>query len=116
MVLGLYYISRDRVNAQCEGHVFADTKEVMRALGNKQVHIHARVKVRVHEVVKDLEGNVEERTFIADTTPGRCKLWLYRAGGSGLRHGQPEHDQEGHLQAVEHLLPDSWHQRDLYLR
>merc|ERR1712137_315975 len=40
VVLGLYYISRDRVNAQGEGHVFADTKEVMRALGNKQVHIH----------------------------------------------------------------------------
>ena len=75
VVLGLYYISRDRVNAQGEGMVFADTKEVSRALGNKQVHLHARVKVRVHEVAKDQEGNVSERTFVADTTPGRCKLW-----------------------------------------
>ena len=82
--MGLYYISRDRVNAQGEGQVFADTKEVMRALGNKQVHIHARVKVRVHEVVKDLEGNVEERTFIADTTPGRCKLWDIVPAGLGF--------------------------------
>ncbi len=84
MVLGLYYISRDRVNAQGEGQVFADTKEVMRALGNKQVHLHARVKVRVHEVVKDLEGGVEERTFIADTTPGRCKLWDIVPAGLGF--------------------------------
>ena len=75
VVLGLYYISRERVNAPGEGMVFADTKEVSRALGNKQVHLHARVKVRVHEVVRDQEGNEYQRTFIADTTAGRCKLW-----------------------------------------
>ena len=75
VVLGLYYISRERVNAPGEGMVFADTKEVSRALGNKQVHLHARIKVRVHEVVRDQEGNEYERTFIADTTAGRCKLW-----------------------------------------
>src|SRR5690606_41114935 len=71
----LYYISRERVNAPGEGMVFADTKEVSRALGNKQVHLHARIKVRVHEVVPDQEGNEYERTFIADTSAGRCKLW-----------------------------------------
>src|SRR5690606_16397173 len=38
VVLGLYYISRERVNAPGEGMVFTDTKEVARALGNKQVH------------------------------------------------------------------------------
>ena len=75
VVLGLYYISRERVNAQGEGMVFANTAEVSRALGNKQVHIHARIKVRVHEVVCDQENNRYERTFIADTTAGRCKLW-----------------------------------------
>ena len=75
VVLGLYYISRDRVNAKGEGLVFSDTREVMRALASKEVHLHARVKVRVHEVVKDPYGDITERTFIADTTPGRCKLW-----------------------------------------
>ena len=75
VVLGLYYISRERVNALGEGMVFANTAEVSRALGNKQVHIHARIKVRVHEVVRDQEGNQYERTFVADTTAGRCKLW-----------------------------------------
>jgi DNA-directed RNA polymerase subunit beta' len=75
VVLGLYYISRERVNAQGEGMIFANTAEVGRALGNKQVHIHARIKVRVSEVVRDQEGNESSRTFIADTTAGRCKLW-----------------------------------------
>jgi DNA-directed RNA polymerase subunit beta' len=84
VVLGLYYISRDKVNAKGEGQIFADTKEVMRALANKQVDLHARVKVRVHEVVRDLEGGVEERTFIADTTPGRCKLWDIVPTGLGF--------------------------------
>ncbi|MBZ2190442.1 DNA-directed RNA polymerase subunit beta' [Alcanivorax sp. JB21] len=75
VVLGLYYISRDRVNAQGEGMTFVDTREVSRALGNKAVHLHARIKVRVSEKVRDRHGVVTERTYIADTTPGRCKLW-----------------------------------------
>ncbi|RZU47346.1 DNA-directed RNA polymerase subunit beta' [Fluviicoccus keumensis] len=75
VVLGLYYISRDRVNAKGEGMVFADFAEVTRALGNKAVALHARVKVRIREVTIDDEGQRNERTFIADTTPGRCMLW-----------------------------------------
>jgi len=75
VVLGLYYISRDRVNGKGEGMVFADFAEVTRALGNKAVALHARVKVRIREVTIDDEGNRNERTFIADTTPGRCMLW-----------------------------------------
>ncbi|AJD46984.1 DNA-directed RNA polymerase subunit beta' [Isoalcanivorax pacificus W11-5] len=75
VVLGLYYITRDRVNAQGEGMFFADTREVSRALGNKAIHLHARIKVRIEESVRDKDGNVTERTYIADTTAGRCKLW-----------------------------------------
>jgi DNA-directed RNA polymerase subunit beta' len=75
VVLGLYYITRERVNAKGEGMTFADTKEVARALATGQVHLHARVKVRVKEIVQDNEGNRHERAFIAETTPGRCKLW-----------------------------------------
>ncbi len=75
VVLGLYYISRDKVNAQGEGMIFADYPEVTRALGTKSVSIHARVKVRIHETIVDEDGNRTKRTFIADTTPGRCMLW-----------------------------------------
>jgi DNA-directed RNA polymerase subunit beta' len=50
VVLGLYYISRDNINAKGEGMIFADFAEVTRALANKVVDIHARIKVRVREV------------------------------------------------------------------
>ncbi|PTQ90116.1 DNA-directed RNA polymerase subunit beta' [Agitococcus lubricus] len=75
VVLGLYYISRDKINAKGEGMVFADFAEVTRALANKAVDIHARIKVRVREVTIDDEGTRQERKFLADTTPGRCMLW-----------------------------------------
>jgi DNA-directed RNA polymerase subunit beta' len=75
VVLGLYYISRDNINAKGEGMIFADFAEVTRALANKVVDIHARIKVRVREVTVDDEGERHERKFLADTTPGRCMLW-----------------------------------------
>ena len=75
VVLGLYYISRDAINAKGEGMVFADTAEVHRALANKAVAIHARIKVRLNEVTFDEDGTRHERTMLVDTTPGRCLLW-----------------------------------------
>jgi DNA-directed RNA polymerase subunit beta' len=75
VVLGLYYISRDNINAKGEGMIFADFAEVTRALANKVVDIHARIKVRVREVTVDEDGARHERKFLADTTPGRCMLW-----------------------------------------
>ncbi|MDO8414578.1 MAG: DNA-directed RNA polymerase subunit beta' [Agitococcus sp.] len=75
VVLGLYYISRDAINAQGEGMIFADFAEVTRALANKAVAIHARIKVRVRQVTIDEDGNRHELKFLADTTPGRCMLW-----------------------------------------
>ncbi|MGZ3518965.1 MAG: DNA-directed RNA polymerase subunit beta', partial [Vulcanimicrobiaceae bacterium] len=44
VVLGLYYITRDKVNAKGEGMIFADYPEVTRALGTKSVELHAKVK------------------------------------------------------------------------
>ena len=75
VVLGLYYITRDAINAKGEGMVFADTHEVNRALATGQVDLHARVKARVHQTVIDENGNREHQTIVVDTTPGRCLLW-----------------------------------------
>ena len=49
VVLGLYYMTRERVNAKGEGMTFADTEEVQRAFGSGQVDLQARVSVRIHE-------------------------------------------------------------------
>jgi DNA-directed RNA polymerase subunit beta' len=75
VVLGLYYITRDRVNGKGEGMIFADFAEVTRALGNKFVEVHTRIKVRINEVTINDDGEKVERKFLADTTPGRCLLW-----------------------------------------
>ena len=75
VVLGLYYISRDAINVKGEGMIFADIDEVNRALATKQVAIHAKIKVRVTEITFDDAGEKQSRTFLVDTTPGRCLLW-----------------------------------------
>jgi len=74
VVLGLYYITRERINAQGEGMVFADIKEARRALDNGVVDIHAKVKIRVKDVVQDENGNIQETMRRMDTTVGRAIL------------------------------------------
>ena len=75
VVLGLYYITRDRINAKGEGMAFVDIDEVMRAYRTGAVQLHARVKVRVHEKYTDDEGVEYDNKFLADTTVGRMILW-----------------------------------------
>ena len=75
VVLGLYWMTRERVNAQGEGMIFADTAEVSRAYYADKVHLQARIKVRITQVVKDDEGESHTTTFLADTTVGRVLFW-----------------------------------------
>ena len=75
VVLGLYYVTRDRINAKGEGLVFADLNEALRAWRTGAAELHARIRVRIREAVKDEEGVLRERRFLADTTMGRVLLW-----------------------------------------
>jgi DNA-directed RNA polymerase subunit beta' len=75
VVLGLYYMTRERVNAKGEGMVFGNISEVHRAYVGGHVHLQARVKVRIDEAVKTDEGETVERAFIGETTVGRALLW-----------------------------------------
>jgi len=74
VVLGLYWLSRERVNAMGEGLIFADVEEVDRAYHNSAVDLQALIKVRVHEKVVDKHGEWSEQTNIIDTTVGRALL------------------------------------------
>lgn len=76
VVLGLYYMTREKINAKGEGMVFSDLNEVERAFGTQTVSLHARVKVRLDEI--DIEEESGERSFhrrIYDTTVGRALLF-----------------------------------------
>ena len=74
IVLGLYYMTRESINATGEGMLFADIDEVHRAHESGAAHLQAKCKARVREVVFDDEGNPVERFVIADTTVGRALL------------------------------------------
>ncbi len=77
VVLGLYYMTRERKTAGGEGMIFADTKEVHRAYGAGKVDLQAKIKVRVKEVTPVVEGSDEQTTTysIVDTTVGRALLF-----------------------------------------
>ncbi len=75
VVLGLYYMTRERINAKGEDMMFANVSEVHRAYVSGHVDLQARVKVRITEHVTSDEGDVNERTFVASTTVGRALLW-----------------------------------------
>ncbi len=74
IVLGLYYMSREAVNAKGEGMVFADVDEAKRAYETGQASLHAKVKVRISDSILDKNGVLEKRTRLIDTTVGRAIL------------------------------------------
>ena len=75
VILGLYYMTRERINAKGEGMAFSGLAELRRAWETKAANIHAKVKVRIKEDVLDTESGVVTSTIkIVDTTVGRALL------------------------------------------
>jgi len=74
VVLGLYYMTRDKINVKGEGSVFADYKEAERAYSTKNAALHAKVKVRIKEFQPDASGEKVWQNRVVDTTVGRSLL------------------------------------------
>lgn len=74
IVLGLYYMTRDKINAKGEGSLFADVKEVHRAYHTKQVELGTKITVRLREWVRDEEGEFQPVNKRYETTVGRALL------------------------------------------
>jgi DNA-directed RNA polymerase subunit beta' len=75
VVLGLYYMTRERVNAKGEGMVFTDVQEVHRAYESRAADLQAKCKVRLSEHVRLEEGGgFKQITRVVDTTVGRALL------------------------------------------
>ena len=75
IVLGLYYMTRERINAAGEGKVFANLEELKRAVDSGAVALQAKVKVRLRDVIIDSDtGEQTERLELRDTTAGRAML------------------------------------------
>ena len=75
VVLGLYYATREKINAKGEGMIFADLSELQRALDNGTVEITAKISVRLTQQLLDkASGEYVASTSLVDTTVGRALL------------------------------------------
>ena len=74
VVLGLYYMTRESVDAKGTGMTFADIDEVHRAYEGKYVGLHAKVNVRIRQY-EDMEDGTQNEIFgKLETTVGRALL------------------------------------------
>ena len=66
MILGSYYLTIERDDAKGIGKVFSDVEEMEMAYFNKEVDLHARVRVRI---TKEIDGKPVSR--LVESTVGR---------------------------------------------
>ena len=74
VVLGLYYMTREKVGAKGEGMAFSDVSEVHRAYESRNIDLQAKVKVRLVEHIRDAGGQLVKNTRVVNTTAGRALL------------------------------------------
>lgn len=77
VVLGLYYMTRDRINSKGEGMVLSSPKEAERLYRLGVVGLHARIKIRITEYT--LSNNDEsflKKISLVNSTVGRAILWM----------------------------------------
>ncbi|MGB0239175.1 MAG: DNA-directed RNA polymerase subunit beta' [Cycloclasticus sp.] len=75
VVLGLYYMTRERVNGLGEGMAFSDVDEAVRAIQSGVVGLHSKVKIRIEEKHVDENGEIQISRRLVETTTGRAKVW-----------------------------------------
>src|ERR1700691_3691730 len=75
VVLGLYYLTRERIGARGEGMFFSDVPEVHRAYESRSIDLQAKIKVRLREHVRGEGGVLTERRRLVETTVGRALLF-----------------------------------------
>jgi DNA-directed RNA polymerase subunit beta' len=74
VVLGLYYMTRERVGARGEGMAFSDVGEVHRAYESRSIDLQAKIKVRLREHIRGEGGVLQERRRLVETSVGRALL------------------------------------------
>ena len=76
VVLGLYYMTRDKINAKGEGMILTSAKEAEMVYRGGHAELHAKVKIRITDYERMEDGSEVETTAIRDTTIGRAILSL----------------------------------------
>jgi DNA-directed RNA polymerase beta' subunit len=86
VVLGAYYMTRERKFAKGEGRVFSSPEEVTVAYDNGEIELHARVKVRMN--ARPLEKRLNEQLpdlryahlVVGVDVGGRSEIWHAHRG------------------------------------
>ncbi len=116
VVLGLYYLTRERAGAKGEGMIFTDVREVHRAHETREAELHAAVRVRIVEWIEDGRGRAEGEAP-AGQDDRRPRAAVRAAAARALvRPGQPGHDEEARAGGHQLLLPRARPQGDRDLR
>jgi len=74
IVLGLYYATRERINAKGEGMAFSDLAEITRAMHSGALEVHAKISARIKEYESDGNNGWTEKLTRYETTAGRALL------------------------------------------
>lgn len=75
VVLGLYYLTRERINAKGEGKIFASSQEAQNFYEDDMIDIHAKIKVRMpadpseHSLGYQLVETTVGRVILSDILP-----------------------------------------------
>ncbi len=76
VILGLYYMTRDKINAKGEGMLLGSAKEADKLYRSGHVDLHAKVKIRITDFERIEDGSEVEVTAFRETTIGRAILSL----------------------------------------
>jgi len=72
VILGLYYMTRDKINQTGEGMIFVNATEALNAYESGAATLHAKVKLRIQDYEK-IDGKYQPSIKrIVDTTVGRA--------------------------------------------
>ena len=92
MILGIYYMTRERTEARGEGSIFSSPVEVRIAYDSDAVDLQARIKVRINgEMVETTVG----RVLLAEVMPPKIPFNAVNK----------VHGQEGHRRSYRSVLP-----------
>ncbi|MEJ6660649.1 MAG: DNA-directed RNA polymerase subunit beta' [Candidatus Thioglobus sp.] len=73
VILGLYYMTRDKINQKGEDMIFASPSEALNAYEAGFTTLHAKIKLRIQDYIKNDAGKFEPSSKrIVDTTVGRA--------------------------------------------
>ena len=80
VVLGLYFISREKMNAvgndtEKNPSIFGSIGEIHKALMEKSVELQTRIQLRITEKMTDKVGEVTHKVHRVTTTVGRALIW-----------------------------------------